>query len=257
MTDSPARIGRYRNHLRAGRTLVGTFLKTPSAAVAEILGLSELDCVCIDAEHAPFGREAIDRTVATLRLLDKPSLVRVPAARPDSLLGALDSGATGVLVPHVASGADAEAIVKHALFGRGGRGYAGSTRAARFGARTTAEHLAASAAETTLVAQIEDAEALDALDDILAVDRIDAVFIGRMDLTISLGATSPQAPEVVDAVATIVGKAKAAGRTVGMFTPTVEEARRWRERGASLFLLGSDHGFLMAGADGLAKALHG
>ncbi len=106
------------------------------------------------------------------------------------------------------------------------------------------------------MAQIEDAEALDALDDILVVDRIDAVFIGRMDLTISLGATSPQAPEVVDAVATIVGKAKAAGRTVGMFTPTVEEARRWRERGASLFLLGSDHGFLMAGADGLAKALH-
>lgn len=257
MTDSPARIGRYRNHLRAGRTLVGTFLKTPSAAVAEILGLSELDCVCIDAEHAPFGREAIDRTVATLRLLDKPSLVRVPAARPDSLLGALDSGATGVLVPHVASGADAEAIVKHALFGRGGRGYAGSTRAARFGARTTAEHLAASAAETTLVAQGDrqvhpaDEHGVDPVHRQNVIERVQR--LGIFDL----GATSPQAPEVVDAVATIVGKAKAAGRTVGMFTPTVEEARRWRERGASLFLLGSDHGFLMAGADGLAKALHG
>ena len=159
-----------------------------------------------------------------------------------------------MLIPHIRDGAEAEAAVRAAHFGPGGRGYAGSTRAAGFAGRPIAEHLARSRAETAVIGQIEDAEALGALDDILAVEALDAVFIGRIDLTVSLGETRPDAPAVVEAVETITAKAVEAGRAVGMFTPTVEEARAWRDKGASFFLLGSDQSFALAGATALSAA---
>ena len=253
MTEATA-VSRFKNRLTGGHRLVGTFLKTPAPVMAEVLGRSGLDVVCVDAEHAAFDRAQLDAVLAILRLTDMPALVRIPAARPEHILTALDSGAAGVLVPHVTSADQAAAIVRAAHFGAGGRGYAGSTRAAGFAGRPIGEHMARSAAETTVVAQIEDLEALAAIDEILAVDGIDAVFIGRIDLTVALGETAPDAPAVVAAVETIVDKARAAGRTVGMFTPTVEEAVAWQAKGASFFLLGSDQGFVLNGARGLSAA---
>jgi 2-keto-3-deoxy-L-rhamnonate aldolase RhmA len=243
-----------KRRLAAGETVVGTFLKTPHSAAAEILARTPLGVVCIDAEHAPFDRRDVDAAVMALGAGGMPSLVRTPSADPAHILSALDCGATGVVVPHIRTAAEAEAAVRAAHFGPGGRGYAGSTRAAGFAGRPIAEHMARSRAATVVVAQIEDAEALSALDAIMAVDGLDAVFIGRIDLTVSLGADRPDAPEVVEAVEAIVAAARAAGRPVGMFTPTVAEALSWREKGASLFLLGSDQSFMLAGAAALADA---
>ena len=115
------------------------------------------------------------------------------------------------------------------------------------------QHLASSAAETTVVAQIEDLEALDAIDEIAQVDAVDCLFIGRVDLTVALEAESPKAPEVVSAVERICEAGRQAGRAVGMFVGDAGEVPRWREAGASFFLLSSDHGFLQQGANQLAQ----
>ena len=233
--------------LQAQKPLIGTFLKTPSAMLCEVFGRSDLDLVCIDAEHSPFDRGDINDCALALNHVAKPSLVRVPANRPEHILNALDCGATGVLVPHVITGADARALAGNAHFGSG-RGYAGSTRAAGYGARKMAEHKSKSAEETVVIAQIEDAEALEHLDDMFAVDAIDAFFIGRADLSVSLGADGPNDPAVIEVVEMICAKGKAAGVTIGMFTGNLEELPKWRAAGASLFLLGSDHGFMLTGA---------
>lgn len=233
--------------LREQKPLIGTFLKTPSAMLCEVLGRSDLDLVCIDAEHSPFDRRDINDCVLALNHVGKPSLVRIPANRPEHILNALDCGATGVLVPHVITGEDAETLAGNAHFGSG-RGYAGSTRAAGYGGRKMAEHKARSAEDTVIVAQIEDAEALEHLDDMFAVDTIDAFFIGRADLSVSLGADGPNDPTVIEAVEMICIKGRAAGVTIGMFTANLEELPNWRAAGASLFLLGSDHGFMLSGA---------
>ncbi|MCR9193515.1 MAG: aldolase/citrate lyase family protein [Hyphomonas sp.] len=237
--------------LREQKPLIGTFLKTPSSMLCEVLGRSDLDLVCIDAEHSPFDRRDINDCVLALNQIGKPSLVRIPANRPEHILNALDCGATGVLVPHVITGEDAQLLAGDAHFGSG-RGYAGSTRAAGYGARTMAEHKAKSAEETVVIAQIEDAEALEHLDDMFAVDAIDAFFVGRADLSVSLGADGPNDPAVIAAVEMICTKGRAAGVTIGMFTANLEELPRWRAAGASLFLLGSDHGFMLSGAADLA-----
>lgn len=251
------RIDAFKSALVRRDRLVGTFVKTPSPILAEVLGATKLDCVCLDAEHAPFDRMALDQMIAHFRAADMPSLVRVQTAQDWQILNALDCGATGVVIPHIRSAEEAAGAVKAAHFGRGGRGYAGSTRAASFGGTTIPAHMQASAGRTAVIGQIEDVEAVERIDEIVAVEGMDALFVGRIDLTVSLGAVSPAAPEVVEAVETVVAKAAEAGRTVGMFTPTVEEALAWSEKGASFFLLASEHSWIKAGANALADAMHG
>ena len=244
-------ISTFRSRLRRGERLLGTFLKTPHPVVVEVLGLSALDCLCIDAEHAPFDRGVLDTTILAARAAHLPSLVRVSRADPAEILNALDLGATGVVIPHITTAAAAAAAAMCCRYAPGGRGYAGSTRAARYSTGSLAENIKRANSEVTIVAQIEDAEALSDIDAIAAVEGIDALFIGRMDLTVSLGANSSDDPVVVAAVGTICAAARRAGRAVGMFTSTVQEAHRWFDCGASLFLLGSDQQFTFEGAKNL------
>ena len=74
------------------------------------------------------------------------------------------------------------------------------------------------------------------------------MFVGRIDLTISLGCSSPDDPKVVAAVELIVAACKRAGRVSGMFLSRTADVAQWREKGASLFLLASDHNFIRTGA---------
>jgi len=241
-----------RQRLVARDLLVGTFIKTPHPSVVEAIAAAGLDAICLDAEHAPFDRGDLDVGVLAARATEQAVLVRPPSSAPDAILNALDLGAAGILAPHIRSGDEAAALVAAGRYGPGGRGYAGSTRAAGYGQRAMPAHLEASARSVSLIAQIEDSEALDDLDAIVRTPGLDAVFIGRIDLTIALGASGPMDPVVVAAVERVVRVAAAAGMPVGMFTPAMDEIPHWRSLGASLFLLGSDHGFIQAGARALA-----
>jgi 2-keto-3-deoxy-L-rhamnonate aldolase RhmA len=253
MTES--RRNSFRQRLLNHDLLVGTWVKIPSPSVCEILGQSELDAICLDAEHAPFGRTELDACIAAIRATNVTPLVRVPSAEPHDILNALDCGATGIVVPHVRTVEDAQAICQRSLYGPGGRGFAGSSRAAGFAGKAIADQLSESADETTIIAQIEDPEALDVIDEIAAVERVDCLFIGRIDLTVALGKNDPNDPIVVDAVASICAAGQKANKTIGMFVSSVSEAKQWQKHGASLFLLQSDQAFLLAGAAKLTAAL--
>jgi 2-keto-3-deoxy-L-rhamnonate aldolase RhmA len=234
--------------IAAGDVLLGSFLKTPSPILVEVMATCGLDLLCLDAEHAPFDRGDLDRCIFAARACGLPVLVRTPTSAPEHTLNALDCGADGVLLPHVRSVADARAAVEAASYRPGGRGYAGSSRAARYGLATMAEHRAVSAERTLVIAQIEDADALDTVEAIAAVDGLDALFVGRIDLTVALDAASPDTPEVIAAVDRILAAGHAAGLPVGMFVPRNEDVAAWRAKGATLFLQGSDHAFIRAGA---------
>lgn len=250
----PHQAASFRSRLRSGSPLIGTWIKTPSRIVVEVLSASALNVLCLDAEHAPFDRGDLDGSIFAARALGMPVLVRPGAASPESLLNCLDLGADGVVAPHIRSGDEADLLVRSALFGPGGRGYAGSTRAADYTRRPMAEHRERSAEDTVIIAQIEDREALDNLSDIIRVERLDCLFIGRVDLTISMGAVSPKDPQVVGAVREICLKAAEAGVRTGMFVSDLSELPGWLALGSSLFLLSSDQTFLQEGARSLRSA---
>ena len=242
--------------LRSGELLAATWVKTPHIHVVEVLALSQLDLLVLDAEHAPFGRQDLDACIFASRAGGMPVLVRPASAAPEHLLQALDSGADGVIVPHIRTADEARALVRACHYGPGGRGFAGSTRAAAYTTLGMVKHHAA-AKDVAVVAQIEDAEALDEIEEIAAIEGIDALFIGRADLTISLGETNSDAPEVVAAVERICAAGKAASRAVGMFLARPGDVPMWREKGASLFVLQSDQDFMLNGANTLSDLIKG
>jgi 2-keto-3-deoxy-L-rhamnonate aldolase RhmA len=244
----------FRKRLRNGEPLIGTFVKTPSSIIADVLGYTDLDVFCIDTEHAPFGRLELDLCIGAFRAADKPCLVRVADDSSTEIRNALDSGATGIVVPHVTTAEQAAAIVKAAHFGDGGRGYAGSTRAAAFTNKGMADHIADSRDQTTVIVQIEDIAALPNVPEIAAVDGVDCLFIGRADLAVAMHKGVSDSA-VMAAVKQVCVDASDAESAVGMFTPNIGELPDWRQAGASLFLLSSDQSMLLSGANELAKSI--
>jgi 2-keto-3-deoxy-L-rhamnonate aldolase RhmA len=246
----------FRDRLRAGDLLSGTWIKTPHAHVVEVLSLSPLDVLVLDAEHAPFDRGSLDACIMAARAGGKTVLVRPASSAHDHILSALDCGADGVIVPHVRSAKEARDIVQACHYVPGGRGFAGSSRAAGYTTLGMAKHRAA-AKNAIVIAQIEDVEGVDAINDIAQVEGIDALFIGRADLTISYAAETPDDAIVIAAVERICAAGKAAGRTIGMFLGRVGDVPQWRTHGASLFILQSDHDFLLKSAAALVQDIAG
>jgi len=233
--------------------LIGTFIKTPHFHNTEVLAHSNLDLLCLDAEHAPFDRASIDTCILAAKSQNKPIVVRIPDSENATILNALDLGADGIVLPHILNAKHAQNVVQKSFFGPDGRGYAGSTRFAGYTTHNLPENLAANKSNTCVIAQIEDLEAVDDIDAICQVDGIDCIFIGRMDLTVALKQTNPSHPEVLEAVEKIVAATKKHDKNCGMFVGDLTELPRWIASGVNLFLLGSDHGFMLSGAQHLQQ----
>lgn len=246
----------FKERMLSGQILVGTFLKTPAHEMVEILAQSNLDFLCLDAEHAPFDRERLDVCLAMARALDVPALVRVPVGEPVELLKALDSGATGVVVPHVDSVDKARRIARAGRFGHGGRGYAGSTRWAGFATRPMADVLKQSENETIVIAQIEEPEGVEAVEEIAAVPGIDGLFVGPADLSICYGTTDPSSSQVLDAMRRTGEAAKANGKAMMTFAGSSAAGPGLRELGVTMFFVASEHAFMLRGANAEADAFH-
>jgi 2-keto-3-deoxy-L-rhamnonate aldolase RhmA len=238
----------FRRRLKAGEHVVGTFVKTPTTHATEMLGLIGFDFVVFDGEHAPLDLASLDRMVLAARAANLAGIVRVASADPAGILSVLAMGAAGVLVPHVATPEKARAVVSACRYRGGSRGFANTTRAGGFGTVGFAEHIAAQEAEVAVVAMIEDLAALDQIDAILAVPGLDAIFIGRGDLTAALGAPSMTSPQTWTVVEPIMAAARRAGMPTIMLCPDRDDAARMAAHGATAFMIGSDHGFMIAGA---------
>lgn len=242
----------FRQRMLACEPLIGTFLKTPTSHGTEIVGDAGFDFVVIDQEHAPFDRTTSDIALLAARGAGIPALVRVPG--PDAILSVLDCGATGVLIPHVSSAEYARKAAALCRYRGGRRGFATSTRAGRYTAVPMWRHIADSDANTVVVAQIEDPEALDEIDAIAAVEGVDSLFIGRGDLTAAYGDETKDPPAVIKAVERISAAAQKAGKPISVYVGNGTEAAWLKSLGASTFVLSSDQGFLRQGAlAGLAE----
>lgn len=254
MTESASRsdLPVFRQRFRAGAQVIGTFIKTPTGHAIEILGDLGFDFVVIDEEHAPFDRAAIDVALLAARAAGTAGIVRVAEPSAANLLSVLDSGAVGVLIPHVATAAKAREVASACRYRNGKRGFSNSPRAGRYGGLDMWDHVDAADATTTVIAMIEDPEALGQIDEIAAVDGIDGFFIGRSDLTVALGAPAMDAAEVRDAVERIAAAGRTAGKTICAMAGRLDEAAWLRQLGVTALIVASDQGFMRQAA---ARAL--
>jgi 4-hydroxy-2-oxoheptanedioate aldolase len=220
--------------LQAGQTVYGCFVRYPDASLVEVLGYQPWEFLMFDGEHGTLEPRDCEHLVRAAELRGVTPIVRVPTNLPPTILRLLDTGAQGLHVPWVNSGAEAEAAVRAVKYHpRGTRGLAG-VRAADFGqAGTLAEYVQKANAETLVVVHIETAEAVERLEEIVAVDGVDVIFIGPTDLSHSLGHPGePQHPAVQAAFDRIVRVVAGTPLALGILVPTAAAARQWKERGA-------------------------
>lgn len=229
------------------RVTFGTFVKTDSPQIIEILGTTGLHFVVIDAEHAPFDRMTIDRMILAGRASDLPVVVRLPDASAPTILTMLDMGASGLLIPHVDSADQAGEIVSRARFRNGQRGMSLATRAAGYGTKSRHDAIGSGDA-VRIVCQIESVQALDAVEAIAAVQGVDALFIGRADLAMSMGLDNPQAPEIEDAVKRILRAANMCSKVCAIHVNDMVEARRRLAEGMTWIVVSSDQALLRKAA---------
>ena len=239
--------------LSADAVSIGTFVKTDSPQVIEVLATTALDFAVIDAEHAPFDRQSLDRMLLAGRAADLSLLVRVPDFSPMSIQTALDLDAAGILVPHVDSASDARTVVARARFRDGERGLSVAARFGGYGTLPRDEAIARGDA-TLVLCQIESERAVQAAAAIAAVPGVCALFIGRADLGMSMGLDDPSHPRVLEAARHSVDMALRAGKVAAMNASTLQEAARYAAWGVSCFIIGSDQSLLRSAAQEAADA---
>lgn len=172
-----------------GRVAVVSFVNVPSPAVVELVCHLGADLVILDGEHGPMGFETLEQMVRAAQSAATPTLVRLPYADPRLVNRSLDTGASGVLVPHIDSVEVAEAVVRAAKFApEGNRGAGAVSRAGRFGVWSPDTPYAAWANDNTLVFGIlEDPHVAVVLDEVVAVEGFDGFSLGHSDLSHALG----------------------------------------------------------------------
>ncbi len=231
-------------HERLGRgeALLGTFVKSADPNVTEIVVRSGYDWLVADLDHSTLTLPEVATIVRTAELEDVPVIVRLTPGSLDLAGRALDAGAAGIQVTDVSTAEIAAAVSAAALYPpRGRRGLAFSHRAASFGLEPAASYLERARTSAMLIAQIESAEGVAALPDLVGDAAIDAFFLGPTDLAASLGHAGDQDhPVVRDALARAARIVLAHDKVLGVFARSAQEASDWRHRGATLIACGSE-----------------
>ena len=214
-----------------------------SSDMIDFLGQFGFDAMWIETEHGPVSWEQIGDMSRACDLWGMSSIVRVNANEPWLITRTLDRGATGIVVPHVSTKAEAEKAMQSAKYAPiGYRGMFGGRRS--YG---VSDYFKKANDETIVVVLIEELEAVQNLAEIVTVDDIDVFFVAPSDLAQTMGHignhTHPSVQQVIDEALTQIVKA---GRTAGTLV-TDENVERYLDLGVR-FVMNSWHGWVSKGA---------
>jgi 2-keto-3-deoxy-L-rhamnonate aldolase RhmA len=235
------------------RALFGTWVKLPTTVSVELLALAGFDFVVIDMEHAPLGPETVHDLIGAARGRDMPALVRVPDRGAAMISRTLDSGADGVLVPHVDGVAEAQSAISAAQFPPAGtRGFGPTVRAGAWGADIAGYR---SSGQRAFVApQLESRSAIDTAHEIAAIDGLGALFVGPADLSVATGLETG-AREFVELINAAEAAAKQHGIPIGTAVGVDVDAARECAQRYDFVLVGNDASLLRGAGASLLEAV--
>lgn len=224
---------------------IGIMLGNPR--IVEIAGWAGFDFVQIDQEHTAFGFETIEGLIRAADAVGMCSIVRVAENNPKDIARVLEAGAQGVVVPQVRNAADVRKAIDAAHYeGKGNRGMCPVTRAARYNEGSWDRYEAWTRKNIMVIPLIENAEAIETIDEICALPEIDVIGFGAGDIGQSLGVgargiSDPQVRAVFDGVARAARKHDVLmkGTPVAADSPADAE-RRLREMGVGMVVCDTD-----------------
>jgi 4-hydroxy-2-oxoheptanedioate aldolase len=224
---------RLKQKLLAGQPAFGVSVMFPSPQLVEMVGRLGFDWVLLDCEHGSLSPESVELMAMAAELTGLTPIARPWTNSPEAILRVMDRGAMGVQVPHVNTANDAKQAVEAVKFHPvGTRGLAAGTRPAQYGfAGSAADYVQEANRETLVCVQLEEAEALGNLSEILRVDGVDVLFVGPSDLSQSLGYPGrSDVPEVREAMDRAFAAIVAAGKVAGS-TGNVQAIRDYQRKG--------------------------
>ncbi len=238
-----------KSSLKAGETVIGSFVTIGSADTTEILALAGYDFLVIDTEHGAMSIETATHLIRAAEIHSVPSVLRVTEPSDSTILRSLDIGAAGIQVPQVNSGELASQVARAAhYYPKGHRGLA-MPRAAHYGSMSVDEYFTKSKEETLVVAQCESAEGLEKLDEIAAVPEIDVIFLGPFDLSHSLGIPGQvESPQIKEAEKKVIEICRKNGKAAGIFAVNGEAAALRIKQGFRYVTIAMEAMFLSAAA---------
>jgi len=249
------RENRLRHLWREDRAAVNGWLAIPSAFSAETMAHQGWDSLTIDLQHGVVDYQTAVTMLAAISTTDTVPLVRVPWLDPGIIMKMLDAGSYGVICPMVNSPEDAATLVGACRYPPKGQRSFGPIRALLYAGPDYPKH-----ANDTVAAfaMIETKRALDALDEILSVPGLDAIYVGPADLSLALGCTPTFDQEEKPVVAAIERIAEAAARhgvVAGIHNGSPAYAKRMIELGFRFVTIGSDARMMAAGAKQTVAAM--
>jgi len=249
------RKNQVKSDLRAGKHVFGTMVfEFFTPGMPQIAKAAGAEFILFDMEHSGLSVETLKSQIAACRGIGLVPMVRVPTLQYHFIARCLDMGAMGIMVPMVESVAQAREIVsatRYPPFGR--RGGAFGMAHDDYEGGSVPEKLAMANERTLVIALVETAVGVAAVDEIAAVDGIDVVWMGHFDLTNFMGIPGQfENPAYLRAVDTIVQAANRHGKVPGMMAADETWARDYLAKGFRIIAYGVDHHLLQrALADGL------
>ena len=246
-----------KKRMLAGGKVNGCWLHLNNAIAAEIIALAGFDAVIIDHEHGSGDflnaislLQAVSATPAT-------AIMRVPWNDPAAIMKLLDAGAYGIICPMINTAEECERFVGACRYAPVGYRSFGPARGLLYGGP---DYAAEANTTITTMAMIETEQAVDNLDEILAVDGLDSIYVGPNDLAISLGNPpnpEPVAANVIEAVDTIVKKTRERGLGAGIHCPSGASARDKIEKGFNFVTIANDARLMAQASIGEIKLARG
>lgn len=248
----------FRRQLDAPGIPLGTWLMAGTPATAEALGCAGFDWLVLDMEHVPVEYRDAYGILQALAGTPAAPVLRLAWNDPVQVKRALDIGAQTLMFPfieNVDEAAGAVASTRYPQAGRAGtRGFAAMHRASRYG--TLADYAARANDSIVRIIQLETPQALARLEQIAAVDGVDALFVGPGDLSAALGHLGNIGhPDVQAAIADAARRARAIGKPIGIVGPHPEMVQTFIGYGYDFVAVASDMGMMMRQANAFIAAL--
>ena len=208
------RTNKILEKMKAGEKARGCALTFSSSTIVELLGIAGFDFVQFDGEHGPFTPESLDDLCRVADMAGLTPIARVPDIEDSTILRCLDRGVMGIMGPHITTAARARQLAEACRYVPLGKRSFGDARGAYFGDfESGPQYMEHTNAQVLVIAQLEDVQVLDHIDDILAVDGIDVYASGAQDIAQSLGLPGqPDHPKVKQFEAEVAAAVHAAGK---------------------------------------------
>lgn len=243
----------FKHAIAEGRQQIGLWVTLPSGFTAEALATCGYDWLLLDTEHALGDPTTVFDQLQAVAPYPVSAVVRPVSNDVTLIKRLLDAGAQTLLIPYVQNAEEAKALVEAMRYApRGIRGFAGITRATRYG--LVDDYATRAEEELCLLVQVETKSALDEIEAIAAVDGVDGIFIGPADLAATMGHPGNTGhPEVVQAIEDAIRRIQKAGKPAGILSLDPAFVENCISLGTTFTAVDVDANILLKGAREIAQ----